>query len=318
MKQKDSYRRGVLLRSRQSRHGEKVFYCEKGRRHWVMDGRWLEENGFTWPSDVLDVEPQVLEALLPGQSAARRRSLSDWERGGEGFTTWEMRELCVSRLGGSGIEVGAGANPMPIPLDCRIRYVDIFDASQLHDNRYDGQASPDILAPDIVATLDNLEAISASSIDFVVACHVIEHTRDPIGAIAGAWAKLRPGGSVALVVPEISRTFDRDRALTPLDHLIEDFREPDPHRLRDKPHFQEFYAKAFVTPPEEYETTWESKWAEAFPIHYHTWTHDSFMEMIGWMDSRGLLPALEEAWSRPPLPEQEGCIEFWVTLRKSN
>ena len=308
--------RGVLLRSLASRQGEKVCYCARGRRHWITDARWGAENGVSWPADGIEGHADVLDALLPGQNAPLRHDLATWRMPDRVLTTWGMRELSVSRLKGSGIEVGAGANPMPIPLHCQIKYVDIFDVSQLQEHRYDGQESLDILRPDIVAMLGKLDPIAPESLDFVVACHVIEHTRDPIAAIADAWDKIKRGGSLVLVVPEISRTFDKHRALTELGHLIDDFKESDPGRRRDMQHFQEFYAKAFVTPAELYVATWREKWAEDFPIHYHTWTHQSFMEMIDWMMSESLLPGLQEAWSRPPLPADEGCIEFWVVLRK--
>lgn len=207
---------------------------------------------------------------------------------------------------------------MPLPLDCKVRYVDIFDTSQLIDNFYEGQAVSDILEPDIVATFEDLTPIAPRSIDFVVACHVIEHTTDPIGAISRAWTKLRPGGSIVLVIPEITRTFDRSRELTSLEHLVKDFRDEAGRRERDKLHFQEFYLKAFETPVNAYEGLWQEKWADAYPIHYHTWTHDSFMKMVAWMNAEGCLPTLDEVWSCPPLSDPNECIEFWVSLRKSH
>jgi hypothetical protein len=45
----------------------------------------------------------------------------------------------VSRLRGSGIEIGAGANPLPTPLNCRERYIDVYDESELTSHSYTGQ-----------------------------------------------------------------------------------------------------------------------------------------------------------------------------------
>lgn len=94
---------------------------------------------------------------------------------------------------------------------------------------------------------------------------MIEHTTDPIGAIKGAWRKLRPGGSLILVVPEMTRTCDRNRLVAPLSHVVLDHKKPD--RVRDQEHFMEFYSLACPTPQGEYEATWRGKGAELFPIY---------------------------------------------------
>jgi hypothetical protein len=150
-------------------------------------------------------------------------------------------------------------------------------------------------------------------VDFVVACHVIEHTTDPIGAIKGAWRKLRPGGSIVLVVPDMTRTFDRHRPVTSLRHMILDHEKPD--RMRDQEHFKEFYSLASSTPHGEYEATWRRKWEEHCPIHYHTFTYESFGLLMTWLRDNALAD-LAEIWCQPPLDDAEECIEFWYVLRK--
>ena len=235
---------GVLLQAQASRHGDKVFFCWRGHRHWVSDAAWLAENGFSWPADVQEVSPTLLEAFLPARNAPRSWGEGEW-RNPPKISTSVMREICVSRLHGSGIEIGAGASPMPVPLSCDVRYVDKYDQDGLRKAVYEGQIVSDLIAPDIVASFEDLSVIADDSIDFVVTCHVIEHTWDPIGSMVGAWRKLKPGGSLVLVVPEMTRTFDQRRPLTRLDHLVEDYRNPDPTRLRDQHHFREFYSNAF-------------------------------------------------------------------------
>src|SRR6516164_7188268 len=69
---------GVLLQAPHSRHGDKVFFCAHGRRHWVTDATWLAEHGFRWPEDVQQVSAAVLDAFLPGQNAARAWNDTDW------------------------------------------------------------------------------------------------------------------------------------------------------------------------------------------------------------------------------------------------
>lgn len=305
----------VVLETSESRHAGKVFVCLNGRRHWVTSSTWFIEQGYLWPDDVQSVPPAVVEGFLPGRPAARSWGMDAWMDPPR-RTTLEMREIAVSRLTGRGIEVGAGASPMPIPLACDVRYVDQYDLVGLHQHSYEGQEGGDIIVPDVVASFEDLSPFADSSQDFVVACHVIEHTRDPVGALAGAWQKLRPGGWLCLVVPEIARTFDRFRTSTTLSHLIADYRDPVIRARRDEWHFREFYALALPPSLEEYEGLWRRKWAEGYPIHFHTWTHDSFIEMLGWMRTEGLLPNCAEVWSQSPLEEPAACNEFWVSLHK--
>lgn len=307
--------RGVVLESPRSRHAGKVFVCLNGRRHWVSSSAWFAENGYRWPDDVQRVPPEVLEGFLPGRNAARQWTWDAWMNPPR-TNVLDMREIAVSRLTGHGIEVGAGASPMPIPLSCDVRYVDMYDGVGLHQKLYQGQSARDMVVPDVVASFEDLSPLPDDSQDFVVACHVIEHTGDPIGTIAGAWRKLHVGGWLVLVVPEMTRTFDRHRALTTLAHLVTDHRDPVARALGDAWHFREFYALALPPGPDEYEQVWRRQWADGYPIHFHTWTHDSFREMLGWMVAEELLSGCAETWSQPPLDNPAECNEFWVALQK--
>jgi SAM-dependent methyltransferase len=281
----------------------------------MREDGWAVEQGFIWPEDLRQVSANVIGAFRPGRPVARRWSHSAWANPPR-ENIYDLREIAVSRLLGSGIEVGAGTNPLPIPLHCHVRYVDMYDESELSVHSYPGQLLADLVVPDVVASLEALSPFDDECLDFVATCHVIEHTRDPIGALAGAWRSLRPGGAIVLVVPEYTRTFDRFRPLTTLEHLIQDFRQPDPGRERDQAHFREFYALALPATPSEYESVWRQKWSEAFPIHYHTWSHESFGVMVRWMNESGVLPGLTEVWSQPPLPDPRACNEFWYVLMR--
>ena len=299
---------GVLLRAMGSRFGDRVFYCNEGRRHWVSDGAWLAQHGFAWPGDVRDVDVEIIEAFLPARNAARKWTAADRATPNR-TSVLDIREIMLSGLHGQGLEFGAGAAPLPVPLDCRMRYADVFTLDELRTNFYEGQALRDLIEPDLKSTFERLEGIEDHSLDFIVASHVIEHTSDPIGTLVRSAAKLRPGGSIALIVPDKERTFDKPRPVTPLDHLVEDYR--DPSRERDKADFQEFYSLAFAQKPDDYETVWRQKWDEAFPIHYHTWTYDSFGGMVRWIQANERL--FSKVWSHHPrdLPD---AIEFYYLL----
>jgi SAM-dependent methyltransferase len=68
----------------------------------------------------------------------------------------------------------------------------------------------------------DLSGLADRSYDFVLSSHMIEHTANPLGAMA-AWKRvLKPAGVLILLVPDKKRTFDNYRATTTMDHLIVD------------------------------------------------------------------------------------------------
>ena len=147
--------------------------------------------------------------------------------------------------------------------------------------------------------------------DFIVACHVIEHTKNPIGAITKAYAKLRLGGSLVLVIPDKERTFDQPRPVTTLNHLIDDYRRTRPDR--DMEHYREFYAlaKGFQVASYDAEAHWRKQWENDVSIHFHTWVYDSFGQMVAWV--RENTAPYRGVWSSPCMPDG---IEFYYTLSK--
>ncbi len=73
-----------------------------------------------------------------------------------------------------------------------------------------------------------LEAIDLSSIengkyDFVVSCHSLEHIANPIKALKEWIRVLRNDGYLLVVIPNKDGTFDHNRNITKLDHLIDDY-----------------------------------------------------------------------------------------------
>jgi SAM-dependent methyltransferase len=270
--------RGSLFRSSGSEFGDKVFYADNGRRFWVRSIDWLERNQFNWKSDVIDVPPEVLYALLNG-GIAPIYGRSDLNR--ENLTSLDIREIAACELFGTGLEFGAGASPFPIPLNCLSRFADPFTYAELKEALYPGQNAYDLIRPDYVTDIRTLRGISDESVDFIVACHVIEHTNNPIEAIRSCHRALRPGGSLVLVVPDMTKTFDRSRNLTTLEHLIEDYEAPSEER--DYGHYLDFYSNAFPLPKgetlEDYAKLQHRKRGD---LHYHTFTYESFQGLLAY------------------------------------
>ena len=68
-----------------------------------------------------------------------------------------------------------------------------------------------------------LRMIPDARYDGVLSCHNIEHVANPIQALTEWLRVLKTGGVLLLVAPHKEGTFDHQRPVTSLEHLIEDF-----------------------------------------------------------------------------------------------
>jgi SAM-dependent methyltransferase len=69
----------------------------------------------------------------------------------------------------------------------------------------------------------DLRQIPAGKYDFVLSSHMLEHTANPLRALAEWKRVLRPDGVLVLVVPARDGAFDHRRSITTMLHLVEDF-----------------------------------------------------------------------------------------------
>ncbi len=69
----------------------------------------------------------------------------------------------------------------------------------------------------------DLHGIESGSMDFVLSSHNIEHVANPIKALKEWLRILNDGGLLVLVVPHKDGTFDRQRPVTKIEHLVDDF-----------------------------------------------------------------------------------------------
>ncbi len=302
---------GTLMHANGSVFGSMVFYVRDGYRHYVPSSDWIVSHGFNWPDDVQSVSEDTLLSLCPGHATPQSWTLDDWLNPPR-HSSFVMREIAASQLSGTGIEIGAGASPFPIPLECHVRYADRRYKCELEEDLYPGQMLHSLIEPDLISDLDTFVGIDDASLDFIIACHVIEHTKSPINAIERAYQKLRPKGSLVLVVPDKERTFDKNREITPLKHLIEDHQ--DPSRERDKQHYFDFYERAFPTPPHRLTEAVETEFQKGSDIHYHTFTYESFKDMVNYI-CRHVAP-WSSVWSQATLPDPAHDIEFYFVLTK--
>jgi len=116
-------------------------------------------------------------------------------------------------------------------------------------------------------------------LDFIIANHFLEHCESPIGAIESFLRILKKGGIIYLTVPDKRATFDSQRQLTKLEHIVRDY-EQGPEWSRKK-HFYEWavYVDKKIE-KELLEKHVEKLIHDRYSIHFHVWTYLEVFELI--------------------------------------
>ena len=219
-----------------------------------------------------------------GLSIARRLLGSD------GPAT-KSRDAFVKHLHGEGFELGALCDPLDISHAGRVRsikYVDRYGKGQLLKlfPELHGRKEEVVEADYLCDLTHGLTTFESSSVDFIVANHLIEHLPDPIGLLKEIWRVLKVGGICYLGVPDKRFTFDRDRPNTTLSHLRDDHRRKIRH-VEDH-HLEEFLRLCDRIPlPRDASALKRhlSRHRER-SIHVHVWTFPAFVQFLMYVTVR--------------------------------
>jgi GT2 family glycosyltransferase/glycosyltransferase involved in cell wall biosynthesis/SAM-dependent methyltransferase len=212
----------------------------------------------------------------------------------------EARAMIARRfLRGDGIEIGALQNPLQLPPQARVRYVDRLPLAELR-RHYPELAGQELVDSSILASADRLTVVPEGTQDFVVCNHVLEHMRDPIGALLEWLRVLKPGGHLYVSIPDHQNPHDRLRKLTSLEHILAD------HRLRvqraeeDWAHFFDWAHSAHAADmgPEQRESHARDLIAQDYSIHFHVFDRRLFEEVLGHVGGRAGsdVVELQENW----------------------
>jgi len=196
-------------------------------------------------------------------------------------------EMAARLLQGEGLEIGPLHQPLAMPPQARVRYVDRMRTADLR-REYPELADWNLTEVDVVDDGERLATIPEESQDFIVANHFLEHCENPIGTIEIHLGKLKPGGVLFYAVPDKRFTFDFRRQVTPLEHMIADY-EKGPEGSRTE-HYVEWCRlvineQSSGTPEQAASEEWVSTRAreleeEKYSIHMHVWTQAEFLQMI--------------------------------------
>lgn len=181
-------------------------------------------------------------------------------------------------LRGNGLEIGALHNPLSVPRKAHVRYVDRMSVAELR-RHYPELDYDNITEPDILDDGERLSTIPAESQDFLIANHFLEHCENPIETLNNFLRVLKTGGILYLCIPDKRYTFDRDRPVTPFEHLERDYREGPAWSRRQ--HVEEWVALVEkISSPEQARRRVDELLAMKYSIHYHVWTQSELLELV--------------------------------------
>lgn len=212
----------------------------------------------------------IVQSLLRPRSLVRRLLSSL-------LVPFNRKAIANRYLYGDGIEIGALHNPLPVPSAARVRYVDRMAVPEL-ERQYPELRRQKLVDVDIVDDGERLTSVADASQDFVIANHFLEHCQDPLGALENMLRVLRPGGVLYLAVPDRRFTFDADRPVTPLEHVLEDHRAG-PRGSR-RGHFEEWARLVDRVDDKEIEKHVARLLEEDYSIHFHVWEQSDVFDLL--------------------------------------
>jgi SAM-dependent methyltransferase len=196
---------------------------------------------------------------------------------GQMRTYLTRRVIARLYLRGDGIEIGALSHPLKVPRKARVKYVDRFPVPELR-RAYPELGSVAMVEVDIVDDGERLSRIEDASLDFCIANHFLEHCENPIGAVRNMLRVLRDEGILYLAIPDKRYTFDIDRPVTSLEHLVEDDRNGPAQSRRE--HYEEYTRLVDHVQGEEAERHTARLMDSRASIHFHVWTGTEMLELV--------------------------------------
>lgn len=192
---------------------------------------------------------------------------------------FEARARLTRWLSGEGIEIGALHQPLQVPPGVRVTYVDHLPVDKLREH-YPELRDFDLVPVDVIGTAEDLSRFADGSQDFVIANHLLEHLEYPMRGLLEFQRVLRPGGILYLALPDKRLTFDKKRALTPVEHLIEEQQRGLAEQNR-RAHFLDWAEKVDgKAAGAEAEAHADALMAIPYSIHFHVWRPDTFLDFL--------------------------------------
>lgn len=121
------------------------------------------------------------------------------------------RDWLLEAATGRGVEIGPGPQPQILPSEkVDVSYLEQMppeEWNRLYNRGGKFPVRPELWKNYIIGEASDLP-VDAASLDFIFGSHVFEHLANPIGHLRRWKDKLRPGGKVICVVPDLAGTKD--------------------------------------------------------------------------------------------------------------
>ena len=289
----------------------KWFYVKNGIKRWITSFDAAKDKGI----DISDIE--IISAEETNKYCTGSHIVKIFESIHEITNYHEARAYFLKDLIGYGVEFGAATTPTTVPDNCTVEYADISKTNEGCNSGYNG----DFVNVKYFTSLEEMKDINSNSLDFIINCHVIEHSPRTILAIKNCFDRLKPGGTLFMAVPHMEYTFYSLRPLTTIKHFVQDY--TDYIKERDLLHLVDYW---------EHRTEYDAKQkgieasrmnlfpildnfikGEHIDIHYHTFTEENFTELLDFFNSNIAKWSKTEIIPRIPF---EGSNEFYVRSTK--
>lgn len=191
----------------------------------------------------------------------------------------EKRHRLARWLSGDGIEIGALHQPLQLPSDVHVTYVDHLPVEKLREH-YPELENHDLVQVEVLGTAEDLSAFADDSLDFVIANHLLEHLEYPVQGLLEFQRVLRPGGILYLALPDKRKTFDEKREVTTVEHLIEEHRGKLAEQNR-RAHYLDWAEHVDGKDPgAATEAHADALMGIPYSIHFHVWRPDTFLDFL--------------------------------------
>jgi SAM-dependent methyltransferase len=189
---------------------------------------------------------------------------------------------------GRGVEIGALHHPFPMPEYANIRYIDRMSVEELRI-QYPELKNEALVPVDIIEDGESLQSLPDGCEDFLVASQFLEHCQNPIRAIVNMLRVVKHNGYVILTIPDKRVTFDKERAITTNEHLMDEcLHGAEKNR---KEHFREFARAVGGNQEDQKVEEYANILMERnYSIHYHVWDPDSFIKFLLFFKENFKLP----------------------------
>lgn len=216
--------------------------------------------------------------------------------------SYRVRERLAARyLKGVGLEIGALHLPLRVSPGVIVKYVDLSSREE-NIRKFPELIANKIVETDYVENGFELLSIPDKSHDFVIANHVLEHASNPLQVLLN-WGRIMTDcGKFFVTVPLADKSFDKGRQLTSLDHIINDYRLCLDGRYEEFMQLNRVHYREWLTVSEpcimsgrnaDLPSVSEEVLAQrveelvgiSSEIHFHTFSEESFSELLNYFVS---------------------------------